>query len=226
MGKEIAQDDQSIIRKGAEALGVKLSDEALSLLIAYCEEVEFWNRIAGITAYRTRKKLLVYMFLDSIAPMALIQSLSHDQVLDMGTGGGFPGLPCRILCPTMALTLLDSSTKKAEFLRNMVKKLKVGGVRVLCEEAGKLTKMVGEKEHYNLILSRAFASLSEIVRLAAPLLSGGGRIMAWKGPGVKGEIEESLPACKDSGMEREELFRYTLPFVNQEMNIAVLRKRN
>jgi 16S rRNA (guanine527-N7)-methyltransferase len=223
---EIPRDDASILEQGAERLGVKVPDKARSLFISYCEEIEFWSPIAGITAYRTRQELLIHMVLDSLAAVKLIQALPHAQVLDLGTGGGFPGLPCRILSPAMRLTLLDSSTRKTEFLENLVKKLDIGGVRVLCARAGRLPQMISEKGRYDIVMTRAFASLSEIVRLSAPLLCPEGRVMAWKGPRVAMEIEDCQPLCIDLAMEVEEIYRYTLPFVDQEMNIAVLRKRN
>jgi 16S rRNA (guanine527-N7)-methyltransferase len=120
--------------------------------------------------------------LDALAALPLLDALAPRAALDLGSGGGVPGIPLAIARPDVQWTLVDSVGKKANVLGGFAESLGLGNVTVLAERAEVLGQSPGHRERYDLVAARACAALPVLVELALPLLRVGGELLAWKGP--------------------------------------------
>ena len=215
---------RELLQAGASALGLSIPSELLPLFGRYYDELAFWNRIAGITSYRKEKDVLIYMFLDSMAGVKVLDGVPGSLLLDVGTGGGFPGLPMKMLRPAVNLVLLDSSEKKVRFLEHLVRELALDGVTVLRGRIQKLAESSPYREKFDVMCIRALAPLKELVEMVFPCLSVGGHALAWKGPSVREEIHEAKGICVEVGAQWGGIFSYRLPFVDEERHIVAIKK--
>ena len=166
---------QSSTREGAAALGLVLPDTAAERMAQHVALIEKWNRVHNLTAVREPEQMAVLHVLDSLS---LVPHLGDARtLLDVGTGAGFPGIPVALARPDVAVTLLDSSHKKATFLEQAKAELKLVNVTVACERA----EQWRPAKRFDVVVSRAFADLSDFVALAGHLLEPGGKILAMKG---------------------------------------------
>ncbi|HHL39536.1 MAG TPA: 16S rRNA (guanine(527)-N(7))-methyltransferase RsmG [Deltaproteobacteria bacterium] len=176
---------------GALSLGVALDERALCRFALYLEELGRWNRRVNLTAARSDEEVVERHFLDSLTPLSLVGPAGR--LLDVGSGGGFPGLPMKIARPGLDVTLVDSREKKVFFLRHVIRRLGLDGVEALaCRvESDAFRRLHGHR--YDCVISRAFSALDDFFRLAAPLAAPGGLVVAMKGPlgaELEAEIEE------------------------------------
>jgi 16S rRNA (guanine527-N7)-methyltransferase len=162
------------LEKGLAELDLALDGEARSKLLAYLTLLEKWNRVYNLTAIRDAEKMVSGHLLDCLA---VVPYVSGAEVLDAGSGAGFPGIPLAIAGPERRLTLLDSNHKKAAFLRQAVAELRLRNADVVCE---RVESWHPEKK-FDCIISRAFAEIADFVSLSAHLLAPGGVLAAMKG---------------------------------------------
>lgn len=168
--------------QGIDALGLDLDARRQSTLIQYLVLLEKWNRVYNLTAVRDLKKMVSSHLLDSLA---VVPHLSGRRVLDVGSGAGLPGIPIAVARPDLAVVLLDSNHKKAAFLRQAVADLALGNANVVCERVQSWHSATG----FNVIISRAYAEIGELVLQSRHLLAPGGVFMAMKGLHPYEEIE-------------------------------------
>ncbi|MGV8124082.1 MAG: 16S rRNA (guanine(527)-N(7))-methyltransferase RsmG [Candidatus Xenobiia bacterium LiM19] len=212
-----------LLRQGADELGIALTHEMCRTLLELADHVLFWRSVAGLTSYTVLQDVLIYMVLDSLAAVPLLTSSSSQRVLDLGTGAGFPGLPLKIVMPSLDVTLMDSSTRKAEFLTRLACIMRLSEVSVCCCRADDI-RSAESSYFFDVIVSRACASLGELCLLSLPYLKPGGRILAWKGPQLEKELEDARFILSDNNLSYEGSFPYTLPFAARSCTIAAVRK--
>jgi 16S rRNA (guanine527-N7)-methyltransferase len=163
------------IESGARSMGLALDEGQRSRLAAHLRLVEKWNRVHNLTAVRETDQMVVLHVLDSLS---LIPHLGEARtLLDVGSGPGFPGIPVALARPDLAVTLLDSSSKKCTFLEQARAELGLANVRVVCERV----EQWKPQERFDAVVSRAFAELSDFVTQARHLVQPGGRLLAMKG---------------------------------------------
>ena len=163
------------LAEGLAAMRLVLDAAGQAKLVAYLRLIEKWNKVHNLTAVREPGQMVVLHLLDSLAVLphvAVARSL-----LDVGTGAGLPGIPLAVARPDLAVTLLDSSHKKATFLRQAKAELGLANVEVACERV--------ENWHppasFDVVVSRAFAELADFVTQAGHLVAPGGAMLAMKG---------------------------------------------
>lgn len=163
------------IAAGLKAMQIELPAEASARLRAHLVLLEKWNRVHNLTAVRDTEQMVVLHLLDSLS---LLPSLgTATSVIDVGTGAGFPGVPVAIARPDASVTLLDSSHKKCAFLEQAKADLKLANVAVVCERVEAWKPL----ETFDVVVSRAFADLSDFIAQSKHLASPGGRFIAMKG---------------------------------------------
>ena len=168
-------------------------------------------------------------FIDSLVPARFIPP--HAAMLDIGSGGGFPGIPLKILLPELSVTLIDASRKKVSFLKHVIRTLKLDDIEALHIRAEDLADRPSYINRFDVIVARALTSLQCFVRLALPLLARGGLIMALKGQVGNVELadlrENVLSKMNSAGSDARPLTisleRYSLPFLYSERTIVTLR---
>lgn len=160
--------------QGLAELGLNLSPAAEKKLLAYLDLIHKWNRVYNLTAVREPGRMLVQHLLDSLA---IVPRLSGANLLDVGSGAGLPGIPVAIALPRLPVTLLESSHKKAAFLRQTAIELHLENVVVACERA----EAWDTSQRFDLVVSRALGDLPDFIRLAGRFLAPGGALCAMKG---------------------------------------------
>jgi 16S rRNA (guanine527-N7)-methyltransferase len=163
------------IEEGARALGLQIPAGRLDLFERHHELLSKWNRVHNLTAVREAGQMVVVHVLDSLS---LVPHLGEAGTLvDVGTGAGFPGIPIAIARPDIQVTLVDSSHKKCTFLDQAKAELGLGNVRVVCDRVERWQPAAP----FDVVVSRAFAELSDFVSQAGHLARPGGRLLAMKG---------------------------------------------
>ncbi|PHV12683.1 16S rRNA (guanine(527)-N(7))-methyltransferase RsmG [Chitinimonas sp. BJB300] len=177
------------LKEGLAVLGLTLDDAKVARLLTYLALLLKWNKTYSLTAITEPERMVSHHLLDSLAALAPIAAVQPRRLLDVGSGGGQPGIPFAILQPDWKITLLDSNHKKTTFLRQAVIELDLQNVQVICDRVENVPLDGG----FDLITSRAFADLTDFVRLTKHLLANNGRWAALKGVQPFEEIA-SLPA--------------------------------
>jgi 16S rRNA (guanine527-N7)-methyltransferase len=165
--------EQSII-EGSERLGLQLSAEAIACLTAYLTLLERWNRAYNLTAVRDPDAMVVRHLLDSLSILPWVEG---PRVLDVGSGAGLPGIPLSIVRPDCEFFLLDSNGKRTRFLTQVCAELQLKNIRVVRSRVEEYQPAM----LFNSVVSRAFATLADMVADAGRLCAPEGRLLAMKG---------------------------------------------
>jgi 16S rRNA (guanine527-N7)-methyltransferase len=171
------------ITAGAAALPLALPAGAAGRLAQLLRELERWNKRINLTAIRNIDDMVPGHLLDSLVALPLLHG---ESVLDVGTGGGFPGLPLAIVAPGRQFTLLDSNGKKIRFVQHMIGELGLKNVNTVQARVERYTPT----ERFDTVIARAFAALPRILELAGHLVAETGVLLALKGKHPEAEIRE------------------------------------
>lgn len=211
---------EDILRSGFAEMGLRAGEDAAEHFRAYFELLSKKNAVMNLTAINGEEDTARMHFLDSLSPLLLFD-MDGCSMIDVGTGAGFPGLPLKIVCPNLKLTLLDSQNKRVEFLGDVCRQLGLDGVECVhrrAEECGE------RRESYDFAVSRAVARLNVLCELCLPYVKQGGAFLALKGPALSDELDEADTAIRLLGGRLERVFDYAIPGVEAKHNIAVIRK--
>ncbi len=185
------------LQRGVVQMGLTLSAEQGQKMVDYLALLCKWNRAFNLTAIRSEDEMVSRQLLDSLS---ILPFISGDNILDVGTGPGLPGIPLAVMLPERAFTLLDSNGKKTRFVQQSKTELGVENIRVI---NGRVESE--ERENgYTTITSRAFSSLPNFVQVAANLLVPGGRMVAMKGTlpeDEMGQLEQSGYSIKSQALQ-------------------------
>jgi 16S rRNA (guanine527-N7)-methyltransferase len=172
-----------LVIKGGHQLGVPISEHQAVQLGRHGQMLLIWNRRMNLTAITDPREIAVKHVLDSLAALPLVSS--KQRLIDIGTGGGFPGLPLKILHPSQPMTLIDGSLKKINFIKHVIRELALERIEALHVRAETMAAHPDHKGRYEVVVCRAVTELERLVQMAAPLLCAHGRIIAFKGPREK-----------------------------------------
>jgi 16S rRNA (guanine527-N7)-methyltransferase len=200
-----------VLAAGVRQLELDLPQEAPEKLLAYLELLQKWNRVYNLTAIRQPEQMVSHHLLDSLA---VLPYLLEGRWLDVGCGGGLPGLVLAMARPQWQFTLLDSNSKKTGFVQQVAIDLKLNNVTVCCARAEDWQPA----EKYDGIISRAFASLADFVSVTRHLLLEQGRWAAMKGEPSQEELRQ-LPA----GVEIERTVPLKVPGMEAARCLVVLK---
>jgi 16S rRNA (guanine527-N7)-methyltransferase len=190
---------------GLSALELDADIEARAKLSQYIALLDKWNRTHNLTAIRDPAQMVTHHLLDSLAVLAHLPKLARLRVLDIGSGGGLPGIPLAIVKPDWRVVLLDSNHKKAAFLRQAAIELGLANVEVCAERVQDYDVTL----LFDVVISRAFSDLATFATLARRLVAPGGRLVAMKGLFPHEELEQlpsdvvvaEVPAIHVPGLE-------------------------
>jgi 16S rRNA (guanine527-N7)-methyltransferase len=197
------------LRAGIAELKLGLPEPVLATLLRHLELLRQWNRVYNLTAIREEEKWLTHHVLDSLS---VITRLPPGDVVDVGSGGGFPGIPIAAACSERKVCLLDSNHKKGAFLLQAVNELGLNNARVEIQRV----ESFQPEERFNVVISRAFAELADFARCAVHLCAPGGRMIAMKGVYPHEEISQ-VPA---SAVEK--IIRLSVPRMDAERHLVFI----
>jgi 16S rRNA (guanine527-N7)-methyltransferase len=179
------------LKSAAKELGLELAPTQLEQFNSYYQELLDWNQRVNLTAITDYGEVQIKHFLDSLTvtlarpPSAIKREF---RLIDVGTGAGMPGIPLKIVFPALKLVLLEATAKKADFLRHITQKLGLENVEIVVGRAEEVAHQAQYRERFDLVLSRAVASLPTLVELTLPFCVVGGSFIAQK----KGNIDEEI----------------------------------
>ncbi|MEI7294112.1 MULTISPECIES: 16S rRNA (guanine(527)-N(7))-methyltransferase RsmG [Paraburkholderia] len=204
-----------MLKEGAQALSVELSERQHEQLLDYVALLAKWNAVYNLTAIRDPRQMLIQHILDSLSILPHLPSRENTAVLDVGSGGGLPGIVLAIVRPDWQVTLNDIVHKKSAFQSQAKAELGLANLSVVTGRVESLRPGVEVPKKFDLIVSRAFAELSDFVTLARHLVADGGAIWAMKGVRPEGEIER-LP----EGAKAIQTIRLTVPMLDAERHLT------
>jgi 16S rRNA (guanine527-N7)-methyltransferase len=201
------------LKQGCEALGLDIDSKQVSSLCSYVELLDKWNRAYNLTAIRDTGSMITHHLLDSLAILPWIRP---GRLLDVGTGAGLPGIPLAITCPEYPFTLLDSNGKKTRFLLQVLAELGLGNVSVVQQRVEHMVDTTG----FDMVLSRAFASLNDMVVATDHLLAEGGCWLAMKGIYPAAELGQLPP-----GIEIQKVDAIAVPHLAAQRHLVILQRQ-
>lgn len=212
---------------GAGQLGLALTDRQLAAFEVCYDELVTWDQRFNLTAITDWKGVLIRHFLDSLS---CLKALPHQQlaggarVIDVGTGAGYPGIPLKIVCPGMRLTLLEATRKKVSFLEHLIDVLHLEGVEAIHARSEQLGQDPHHRERYDWALARAVAKVPTLVEYLLPLVRVGGAVLAQKGEDATIEVQEAEEAILTLGGELRHLVPVELRGLAETRYLVVIDK--
>src|SRR5215831_5689217 len=187
----------SALVDGARTLGIELSSAQLAQLDQLGAALREANQRMNLTRITDPDEIETRHFLDSLtAALPLLDRLQSDQVVrlvDIGSGGGMPGLPLKIAFPRLLVTLIEATHKKADFLRDVTEQLHLNDVRVIAERAETTAQDPAHRDTYDWATARALGTLPVVIELAAPFLAPGGLLVAQRGGDLEQQLADAAP---------------------------------
>jgi 16S rRNA (guanine527-N7)-methyltransferase len=204
--------DLDLLIDGLQRMALKLSDQMIDQLMTYLNLVEKWNRVYNLTAIRERDQMIKLHFLDSLS---ILNHVHVKNILDVGSGAGFPGIVLAITKPELKVTVMDSVNKKTTFMQQVKSELALTNLDVVnsrVEDYQPITL-------FEAVTSRAFSNLKNMMSLTQHTLQKEGVWLAMKSKDVKEELEE---------FEKNQytLIPLEVPFINAERYLVILKKDN
>ena len=209
---------EQTLRQGLPDLGLSLDEQTQAVLCDFGRAVVEQNKVMNLTAITEPEQVAKLHLLDSLSVLAAAD-LSGKKLIDVGCGAGFPGVPLKIACPDVELTLLDSLGKRMKWLETVLPTL---GVQARCVTARAEEEVVHCREQYDFATSRAVARLPVLLELTAPYVKVGGAVLAMKGAAARQELEESKRAISLLGLKLEQVREF--PIDGTAHAVIVLRK--
>ena len=216
--------DISTLVKGIEDLNIELDDHQLESFTTYKELLKEWNQKINITSITEDVEIDIKHFLDSLTPISTNLMDGKKKLIDIGTGGGFPGIPLKLYNPELEVTLLDSLNKRIIFLDEVIKNLNLKDIEAVHGRAEELGRTREYREVYDICISRAVAALDTLAEYCMPFVKVGGYFIAMKGPDVEEELKESEKGIEILGGKIIKTEILTLPESDIRHSLIIIEK--
>ncbi len=216
-----------LLSESARMMGLTLNEEHLRAFEIYYRELTAWNEKFNLTAITDYEQVQIKHFLDSLTCLLAVRSPQSEvrgRAIDIGAGAGFPGLPLKIVCPGLQLTLLEATGKKVGFLEHIVSRLGLEGVEVIKGRAEEMGRDAAHRERYDTALARAVAELPVLVEYALPFCKLGGLFVAQKGADGDTEAQAAEEAITTLGGVLRRIVHLELPTLAEPRSLVVIEK--
>ena len=214
---------REVLCKGTQSFQLHLTDSQILRFYQHAQALLQWSKRVNLTAITDPYQIAVKHFVDSLVPAVFFTPMAR--VLDMGSGGGFPGLPLKVLHPAIDLTLVDAVRKKTSFIQHVARQLKLDHTRALHARVENLDRQPSVAK-FDTIVCRAFSSLSSSVEHALPLLAAGGQIALWKGhlpEADMGTLQSLLNTRQRSFSISTHV--YQLPIIDSHRTLVIIKEQ-
>lgn len=201
--------DYELLKNEAQKIGIELDTYGLDRFDSYAERLVRWNSHVNLTAITEPEDIVIKHFADSLYPLKYIHMTAGQKVVDVGSGGGFPGLPMLIVNPAIEVNFVDSVGKKLAFVKDVLRNSGLFGTvtHKRAEEIGKDSKY---REQYDYAVARAVAPLNILCEYCLPLVRVGGLFVSLKGSSGRDELRQAEKAIKTLGGELAKFEEYSL----------------
>jgi 16S rRNA (guanine527-N7)-methyltransferase len=209
----------ALLHEAAPEIGVRLSASQAELFWLYLQELLEWNRTFPLTSVTDPADIIIKHFVDSLSPLPYLGASTN--LLDIGSGAGFPGIPLKIAAPGLRLSLVDSNRKKVSFLKQVVRTLKLRDVSV---RHGRPEDLPPPEQPFTTIISRAFRRLEPLLDLVSPLLAPGCTLIAMLGPTTDKDHRRFQELASAHGLQLSRLVPLELPQGRGGRTLVFFRK--
>jgi 16S rRNA (guanine527-N7)-methyltransferase len=215
---------EKLIHDAQALFNVHLTGRAMLALSAYEKELLSWNQKFNLTAIRDAQGIRVKHFLDSFSCVLAWKANPPMRLIDVGTGAGFPGIPLKILYPSMQVSLVESVGKKAAFCQHIIDVLRLDGVEIINARAEEVGQDPSHREKYDWAVGRAVAKLNVLSEYLLPLVKVGGMMLAQKGESGLAEAQSAEHANKILGGKLQQVIPLNLPGVVEDRYLVLVNK--
>lgn len=215
---------EKLVQDAQTLFNIYLTERQVTSLMTYEKELLEWNRKFNLTAIRDAESIRTKHFLDSFSCVLAWKTSPPNQLIDVGTGAGFPGIPLKIFYPNLKLTLVESVGKKAMFCQHIVRVLGLEQVDVIQARAEDLGQNPQHREKYDWAIARAVANLHVLSEYLIPLVRLGGSMLAQKGESGPAEAQSAEEAMKLLGGKLKQLIPVHLPSVAEDRYLVIVEK--
>jgi 16S rRNA (guanine527-N7)-methyltransferase len=215
-------ENEKLLIEGAKAFGIYFDKKIAEAFELYLKELLKWNQKMNLTAIRTEKGIVLKHFLDSLSVFPYLSNISS--LLDIGSGAGFPGIPLKIVKPSLEMTLVDSVRKKVDFQRHIIRILGLKGIEAIHGRVQDKEIRQAMGDRFDMVISRAFSVLQTFLIFGFPLLKKGGIVLAMKG-GMDREEIRLLSNREEARYRLQKIIPLILPFSSFKRSILLFEKR-
>lgn len=219
---------KDILKEEIKKIGIQLDDKQIDQFLRYYELLAEWNRFMNLTAITDYKEVIQKHFVDSLSiikAMDIEYLQSKDkQLIDIGTGAGFPGIPIKIVFPKLKITLLDSLNKRVKFLNEVIDVLELKNIEAIHGRAEDYARQEKYREKYDVCVSRAVANLSTLSEYSLPFVKIGGYFISYKAENIEEEIEKSKNVVILLGGDINEVVKFSLPDTDIKRALIIIKK--
>lgn len=202
--------------EGTQMIGFSFQENILEKFSLYFEELRFWNSSINLTALQTEKEQAVLLFADSLAGSLALSGNSPVSIIDIGTGGGFPGIPLKLAFPSLQVTLMEPRGNKTAFLHTVIGKLELRGISVLQQRLEACRSFINEEDKFDIAISKA-VSLGAILPHVKKILKKDGRLIVFRSTNIDNLVELQ-------GMTIQKEIHYELPYEFGKRVLSVLKQ--
>ncbi len=201
----------SEIKEVFDKMHIELPDGALELLNRYYEMLIDTNKVMNLTTITEYSEVVIKHFADSAAIGCITDMNGNIDVIDVGTGAGFPGIVLKIVYPQLSVVLLDSLNKRVNFLKNVITELGLTDISAIHGRAEDIARNKDYREKFDLCVSRAVANMSSLSEYCLPFVKVGGRFISYKADGCDEEVKTASKAVNILGGKIRKIESYVIP---------------
>lgn len=213
-----------IMETACNNVGLNFDEIKYNEFINYKDMIKQWNEKINLTAITEDEDIIKKHFIDSIKVFNFKEFHNANNIIDIGTGAGLPGIPIKIVKPELNIVLLDSLLKRVNFLKEVINKLKLESIKAIHGRAEDLARKE-YRDFFDVAVSRAVANLTLLSELSIPFVKINGYFVAMKGPNVNDEIKDAKNAISALGGVIEDIIEVTIEDSNLKHNLVIIRKK-
>lgn len=217
------EEGKELLSKLAKQLDIELNDKQLRLFMQYYDLLIEKNKVMNLTAITELEEVIVKHFIDSLSIATMFDMNEEINVLDLGSGAGFPGLPLKIAFPNINLIMVDSLRKRVDFLNDTSIRLGLTHAEAIHMRAEDAARIVDLRQNFDLVVSRAVANLATLSEYCMPFVCDGGSFVCYKAGDVDDELLSAKKAIKTLSGEVVEVNKFTLPESDIERSLIRIK---
>lgn len=202
--------NENLLKDKAKEIGIELSELQIDQFNKFYQMMVEWNKVMNLTGITEYEEVVEKHFIDSLSIVKVIDINKIADVIDVGTGAGFPGVPLKIAFPHLNITLLDSLNKRIKFLNEVISETGLENISSIHGRAEDFAKQEKYREQYDLCVSRAVANLATLSEYCLPYVKVGGRFVSYKSGEIDAEVEDCKTAVKVLGGKINKVEKFQL----------------
>lgn len=214
----------TLLEKGCEQLGLTVNEQQKKQFVKFYEYLTEKNKVMNLTGITDYEEVVLKHFVDSLSIIKAVDVHKFTNVIDVGTGAGFPGVPLKIVYPHLNVVLLDSLNKRIKFLNELVDKLGLKGITAVHGRAEDAARKKEYREQFDLCVSRAVANLSSLLEYCLPFVKKDGLFISYKSTNIDTEITDAKKALFLLGGKMEDKKTFYLPDSDIGRTLLVINK--